>query len=588
MSIYLKNGKIKNIMVELKEKKEETDMKKILCVIFSALMIFGSVLAAAAKKEEKLKITVTTDTHLQAVESNPLPAMTEETTEFTEGMIDRELYYYAAQQGQMNYESKAIIKSMLKDFENSDSRCLLIAGDLTNGKRNSHLEMAQLLKETEENCGKKIFVIVGNHDCAKESSEEKIDLAEFKRIYADFGFTDALEVREESASYTADLDDEYRLIAIDSCVYGEDDGEIDDAELEWIENQAVKAKADGKKIIAMMHHSILPHFYVQPMIDGYAGLAEKFSDCGINFVLTGHIHANDISSAKTKNGRTLYDVQTGSLITSPNAYREIEMSGEKFDITAKYVTEVDTADLPEGYNDSQKERISSDFSGYAKDIFASGICRWLNRYIGSAGKLGKTLKLEKGSFGYNLLDGILKNVGNALNTPIYDDGQTPDKLDSIEEIARAGGAELPQSGYEMPYQLAAKVYSAFYAGDEEKQLANGETELLFLCLKAVILQALNDLAFKDINAFAESIGLNTKDIAVSFKAKIYYSDLLAAKLAEALIVSLTAGLTSDLSDPADLNVTINLAESVPVLIPLSFFEKILYFFKAFIAAFKNL
>lgn len=563
-------------------------MKKFLCVIMSMLLIFGTVSAAMAAETDKLKITVAADTHLQAVEGNPLPEMNDETTEFTEGMIDRELYYYAAQQGQMNYESKAIIKSMLKAFENSDSRYLLIAGDLTNGKRNSHLEMAQLLKDTEERSGKSIFVIVGNHDCAKESTQERIDLAEFKQIYADFGFSEAIVVRSESASYTAELNDEYRLLAIDSCVYGADDGEVDKAEIEWIEEQAKKAKDDGKKVIAMMHHSILPHFYVQPMIDNYGKLADTFSNCGINLVFTGHIHANDISSAKAKNGKTLYDVQTGSLITSPNAYREIEMSGEKFNISTKYVTSVDTNDLSEGYNESQIERINTDFVGYSKDIFSSGICRWLNRYIGSAGKLGKTLKLQKGSFGYNLLDGILKNVGNALNTPIYDNGETPDKLDSIEEIAKKGGVDLPKSEFIMPYQLAAKVYSAFYAGDEAVQLANGETDLLFLCLKAVILQALNDLAFKDINALAEEIGLNTKDIAVSLKAKIYYSDLLATRLAQALIVSLTDGLTSDLSDPADLNVTVDLSQTVEVLVPLTFFEKLLYFFKAFIAAFKAL
>lgn len=563
-------------------------MKKILCAVMAMLLVFGSVSVASARETDKLKITVAADTHLQALEGNSLPKMNEETTEFTEGMIDRELYYYAAQQGQMNYESNAIIKAMLKNFENSDSSYLLIAGDLTNGKRNSHLEMAQLLRECEERSGKRIFVIVGNHDCAKESTNERINLAEFKQIYADFGFSDALAVRSDSASYVADLNDEYRLFAIDSCIYGADDGEVDKAELEWVEEQADKAKTDGKKIIAMMHHSILPHFYVQPMIAGYEKLVDTFSNCGINFVLTGHIHANDISSARAKNGKTLYDVQTGSLITSPNAYREIEMSGEKFNISTKYVTSVDTNNLSAGYNESQIERINSDFSGYSRDIFSSGICRWLNRYIGSAGKLGKTLKLQKGSFGYNLLDGILKNVGNALNTPIYDNGETPDKLDSIEEIAKKGGVDLPKSEFIMPYQLAAKVYSAFYAGDEEKQLENGETDLLFLCLKAVILQTLNDLAFKDINDLGEAIGLNMRDAQLSAKAKLYYSDLLATKLAQALIVSLTEGLTSDLSDPADLNVTVDLSQSVDVLIPLTFFEKLIAFFKAFIAAFKAL
>ncbi len=561
-------------------------MKKILSIVMCACVILSTLVFAGAIRDDGIKFTVASDTHLQALEGSVLPEMNEENAEYSEGMLNREEFYYAAQQGQMNYESTAIIKSMLADFAASDSDILLIAGDLTNGKRQSHLEMAQLLKNVEQS-GKRVYVINGNHDCDEEKDDIYIDADEFKTIYADFGFNEALERDENSASYTADLSDKYRLIAIDSCIYGKDDGEITDAKLEWITAQAKKAESDGKQLVAMMHHSLLPHFYVQPMIKKYSKFADKFSELGINVVLTGHIHANDISSAVAKNGKTIYDIQTGSLITAPNAYREITLSASSADVKTKYVAKIDAADLPSGYSVQQLERISTDFTGYASDIFEAGVCRWLNRYIGSAGKVGKMLKLEKGSKGYALVDKIMKNIGNALNMPIYDDGSTPGKLDSIQEIARAGGSDIPQSDYIMPYQLAAKVMGSFYAGDEEKQLEAGELDILFLCIKSVLAQALTDLGFGDFNSLCESLlGVSAEKAMVSAKSRAFYSDKLAIKLAHALIISLTDGLTSDLSEPADLNVTLDLSIRAQNTVPLTFFEKLIYFFKLFISTLK--
>lgn len=559
---------------------------KLLSVILSICIIAGSASVISSAAEKSISFTVTTDTHLQAKANSSVPEQNAESEVNTEGMIDKDIFYYAAQQGQMNYESTAIIKSMLRNFEESDDEILLIAGDLTDGKRNSHLEMAQLLKETEQRSGKRILITVGNHDCDEKSDDVYIDINEFKEIYHDFGFDEAADTLDGTASYTAELSDGYRLIAIDSCIYGKDDGEINSKTLDWIKAEAEKAKADGVIPVAMMHHSILPHYYVQPMIGGYSSTADKLADMGINFVLTGHIHANDISSAVSKKGNMIYDVQTGSLITAPNAYKRVTLTGTKADIKTDYVTEIDTNDLPGGYSDAQLARINEDFSKYSEDFFEAGVCRWLNRYIGSADKLGKTLKLEKGSWAFNVLDKLLRNIGNALNTPIYDDGSTPGTADSIEEIAANAGFEIPASRYAMPYQAAARIMSAFFFGDEEKQLAGGETELLFACLKAVLAQALTDIAVKDAAELLFSVtGINIRDAIVGAKAKFYYSDLLAARLAEALILTLTDGLTSDLSAPSDLETSFDFAvRASEELVPLGFFEKILNFFRMLLAA----
>jgi len=41
---------------------------------------------------------------------------------------------------------------------------------------------------------------------------------------------------------------------------------------------------------------------------------------GIRLIFTGHYHANDIVEF-TNDGKTLYDIQTGSLVTPPYSYR---------------------------------------------------------------------------------------------------------------------------------------------------------------------------------------------------------------------------------------------------------------------------
>lgn len=559
--------------------------KRIISFLMCSVLLLASIPVFSFAENEALKLTVTTDTHLYWGEDYSSVPENDETFRYTAGMLDEDLFYYATTQGQMNYESSAIMKSMLRSFEESDSDILLIAGDLTNGFRTSHNKMAELLKEVESK-GKKVFVTVGNHDCSKASDEKYIDIEEFKDIYADFGFNEALYKDTSSASYSVDLSDDYRLLAIDSCIYGEDNGKIDSSVLSWIEEQVKIAKADGKHLIAMMHHSLLNHFYVQPMIKNSTSVAEKFADWGIKFVFTGHIHANDISSAETKKGNVVYDIQTGSLISSPNAYRYVTVDETKFDIQSRFVTKIDKNDLPGGYSAEQFERITTDFPSYADSYFEAGVCCWLNRYIGSAGKVGKMLKLKEDSKAYAALDSLMLNIGDALNTPIYEkdaNGRT-----SIEALAKSAGFTIPESRFTMPYQAAASIMGSFFKGDEETILSADDVDVLFSCIKAVLAESVKNIMFGSkistaFDSLAKKVtGISPKNSCESTLLKINYADNLATKLADALILTLTDGLTKDLSSPADVNVTLDSfdgisKESTPL--PLSTFGKILQFFR---------
>ncbi|MBP9988960.1 MAG: metallophosphoesterase [Ruminococcus sp.] len=565
-------------------------LRKTLSILLCLSMLAGVVAIESFAGEESLKITVSSDTHFQcrADVGNLDPAQIEAAEK--EGLLNSEIYYHASFQGQMNHESEALARAMLDDFAKSDSEYLLIAGDLTGGKRQSHNEFAKMLKETEEKCGKQIFVVCGNHDCDDDNYDKNISVDEFMQIYQDFGYNEALYRHDNSASYAVDLSDEYRLLAIDSCIYGKDDGQITDSVLEWVEQQAEQAEKDGKHLVAMMHHSLLSHFKVQPMFKNSSSVAEKFAQWGIKIVFTGHIHANDASMARSENGKTIYDIQTGSLITSPNAYREVEFTDEEISVTSKFVAEIDTKYLPDGFNEKQLELIKTDFPAYSYGYFEAGICRWLNKYIGSAGKVGKLMKLDVNSKEYAFVDSIMKNVGEALNLPIYDDGSTPDTVDSIEEIAGLTGNEIPESNYTRLYQLAARVMNGFYHGDEAESVKTTEFPLLYACLKAVLARSVANLVFgNDINSIInDCFGVNLYDKTLTEVASFNFANTVADKILEATLLTVCDGFVGDFSEPSDINFTVQgygVNETAQKTVPLTIFEKIFAFIKYFL---KNL
>lgn len=552
-------------------------MKKIISVLLCICLMMSAMCISSFGAERKLKITVTTDTHYQsAFDNGELSA--QKNNEYTNGMLNSDLYYYATVQGQMNFESKAIISEFLNEFIASDSEYLLIAGDLTCGKRTSHLEFARMLKDAEEKSGKEIFVINGNHDCVKESTEDKIDVNEFKEIYADFGYNQASSLEETSASYTAELGDGYRLLAVDSCIYGEDDGQITGSVYSFIAEQVAKAETDGKQLVTMMHHSILPHYYLQPMLDDYMKYAESFADMGLKCVFTGHIHANDISMSKTKSGKILYDVQTGSLIAYPNAYREVTLS-DKINIESKYITKIDTALLQDGYTDEQLSVLTDDFSTYSEQFFEAGVCRWMNRYIGSAWKVGRLLKVKEGSTAYAVLDKIMNQVGDALTLPLYDNG-TPE-IDSYEEILAQSGKKMPETRYTKLYQPASKIMSGFFHGDEN---STSEVDLLVKCLECAIKQAVVNLSVpkSSLIDIAEKVcNVDIPQTAIKTLSRVSIADTIAQTVANALVASLADGFVTDYSEPSDINVTLDFESGTfTKKAELTMFEKILTFFKS--------
>lgn len=534
-------------------------MKRLIIFALTLCMIFCSISIAFAN-ENQLSLVIAADTHFVPSDSLGDVSLVKNT--------DSELFGHATTQGQQTYESEAILTSFLNEFIASQSDILLIAGDLTNGKRNSHINLARHLKNAESH-GKRVFVINGNHDIAAVSSEDKIDYTEFKEIYKDFGYSEALALDESSCSYTVKLDEKHRLLAIDSCEYGKDEGKIISSRLSFINEQIKAAKNDGVELIAMMHHSALKHYNLQKLSDIAGSSADSFAKLlaksGIRLIFTGHIHGNDISSVKD-NDSTLYDVMTGSLITYPNSYRKVTIS-DKTEISTDYITEIDTSLLPAGYNDSQLQLISNDYPSYSRGYLTFGMKFWMDRNLGSSYKIRRMLDLDIDSSANKQIDSFMAKLGDAINLPIYGEEN------SLEATAKAFGGSIPKSDYSYVYEIVGTVVAHWYQGDETDK--SQEIDLLISCVKYILADFLGSLSDTSRKSLEGAFNID-------FPSKDYVK--LADGILRAILKPVLRGITGDLTAPGDVNIIIEHTQTATKKSILQiFFDRLLSFLQKALA-----
>jgi hypothetical protein len=134
------------------------------------------------------------------------------------------------------------------------------------------------------------------------------------------------------------------VLALDSCKWrenktGEDPitgGKIYDETLIWIDAVLKKASQENKAVIVTLHHGIMEHypsnkkFYPEYLVDNYQIVAEKLAKAGVQLVFTGHFHAQDITAMTFGSpGNTIFDIETGSLVTAPCPYRIVELTEDQ-------------------------------------------------------------------------------------------------------------------------------------------------------------------------------------------------------------------------------------------------------------------
>jgi hypothetical protein len=274
--------------------------------------------------------------------------------------------------------SDEIVDAFIEAINNQNPDVLVLCGDLTNnGAEISHTALVEKLKRI--NSSVRIFVVPGNHDIGSENNYifpdmgepvkiESVTKEQFCGIYSDFGYKGSESYAPDSLSYTVNLNEQFKLLAIDSNNYNNrfpeinpDTGAISTITLNWIKEEAAKAHSENRRIIAFMHHPLMEHFPMLELLfpdfimNQSRRILKTFSHSGINIILTGHHHANSIVS-KLCDGHRVFDIQTSALTSFPIAYRTLELENQKIKINSNYLK------IEMKINDEQFEKYAYNFT----------------------------------------------------------------------------------------------------------------------------------------------------------------------------------------------------------------------------------
>ena len=396
------------------------------------------------------------------------------------------IFGYANRRAAMENESRYIIDEFLNQCaENDKIDFVLIPGDISNEGRavkQQHLEIVEKFRKFEEESGKQIYVINGNHDAGKGEKEGETSLEDFREIYYEFGFSEALSTMEGNLSYTADLNEKYRLIAADSCDINRSTGDgMTEDRVEWVINEAEKAISEGKYPILMMHHNLLDHMPVQSVLSkdfiirNHLSVAEKFANAGIKLVFTGHEHCSDANTYTSTKGKQITDFATTALTMYPLQYRIMELSDESIYYDIATIEKIDTENLKDdvvGYTDAHIEEMNKGMNAYAKQFLKNGVEWRLER-----GFQDEQLGIDKGAFYYDLVRKAVDALNDILNTPLYGEG-------GVQEMALQKGIIIPDSEYVDGWDVATELVAAHYAGEENYPLMEKDVTILLrtMCL----------------------------------------------------------------------------------------------------------
>lgn len=500
-------------------------MKKIISVFLSAVLLITTLTAGfaafAQEPEFDMSFAVASDLHYN------LPR------EELEGPIDHEIYWYANRRAAMEDESGFIIDEFLRQAaENDDVEFVLIPGDLADNGRTIHQEhydVAAKLKAFEDSTGKQVYVTPGNHDVGAADIDTKTE--DFKKIYAQFGFDEALYVDDETASYTADLGEKYRLISLDSCdpTKSTEDG-MSIEEVLWVCDEADKAYEDGRYPILMMHHNLLDHMPMQRILSRnfivrfHYTTANLFANHGIKLVFTGHEHCSDVTSFTSTSGNKIYDFANTSLTMYPLQYRMIYLNDNHIRYEAKTIDSIDLDALTStvnGYTDEHLALMEAGLNDYAKGFLKAGVEYRLELSL-SREKLGIDEDAFYADLVFTAVDGLLE----LLNMPLYGEG-------GVQELAKEYNIDIPDSEYETGWDLATELVSYHYAGEEPFDLYSTEVTIL---LRTVAL-----ILYDDLSTVGDEIFLSAANDLLS---KIGLTDSMMkdlTKLGTDIFGSVTAG-----------------------------------------------
>ena len=548
-------------------------MKKIISVLLALTMVFSmGILGVSAEEANELKVTVANDLHY----SHDYKSTSTNTIYTTD-------YANKVSTGQLRLENELIIDEFLTRVQGD---VLLIPGDITdNGTEAEHAYMAAKLEAFEAATGKKVFLIPGNHDYMQHRGG-KMNAEKMKENYFALCYGEAITVDTETASYVADLDGGYRLLAIDATTKPGGNQNLDERLYSWIEAQLKAAKAEGKKVIAISHYNLLEHLIMMDKI--HAGsvltssleLPELFAQYNVKYTFTGHTHEHDITSYKGSNGNTIYDVVTTTINAYPCSYREV-VFGEKVKFETKYIEKIDTASLKGKITDATYALATENFPEYTYNMFIEGMKPVVLGFV-TTDKVTSMLGIDKEAEIYSTIDALVARLNELIGMPLYKADEAEEGK-SIESIIAKYDLTLPATEYKDVITFAEDIYLTHIVGDESYSILTQEYSMLVSTFTGIFNYLLADVSATEYaQVMTYACSFLGADIPVDFfkyagsgVAKAQGIDIFVTAVASPVLLL----ITTDEGTP-DNNVTLEgYGAEYEQEAELSFFDKIIRFFK---------
>lgn len=465
-------------------------LKKSLSIILSLTLVLCSclVLTASAKNNsDEFGFAVASDTHYVH------PVKQAGTTLADEGWVTT----FNSESESLTNQSGFIIDEFLKECaENPKCQFVLITGDLATHGRDyvsEHEAVAAKFRKFEKETGKQVYVINGNHDNAKDMP---VDHKKFTEIYHEFGYDEALSTDEGTCSYSANLNDEYTLVALDTC---DERYRVvpnnDITRMDWAVKQIKAAKKQGKKVIMIMHHNLLEHNPFQKLNEknyvvntpySFAGL---LADLGVKLVFSGHTHCNNVKSYTSFLGNTIYDFSMSSLGNFPAEYKYFNVTDSKISYETKKINHIDADKLAEvckGFSNEALEMMKNNLQAYTWSMSYREYSEDLRENISP-----EMLGVEESSALYAKLKPVTDTIKEMSDTPIYGKG-------GIQEQAAAYGLEIPDSEYKTLNDAMTLAILRCKIGDKRYNLNSNDFTVLIRLLAFTVRKSIAATADSDI------------------------------------------------------------------------------------------
>ncbi|MGX7201457.1 hypothetical protein BCR22_01540 [Enterococcus plantarum] len=339
---------------------------------------------------------------------------------------------------------------------------LVITGDLTlNGEKISAEKLAEQLKQLTKE-GIKVFVIPGNHDVndgwarrfveEKQEKTESISIADFKEIFADFGYQNAMNYDKNSLSYSVAVNQTYNFLFLDSNIYPDDKqpqtrpttgGTIRGKTMKWVKKQLEIAKQEKKKTLVFVHHNVFAHNKLLSsgfVLNNAKEFKQLLVDYQVPIVFSGHIHAQDIMS-ETIDEHQLTEIASSSFSIAPQGYGVVNLKNDSFEYQKlenahsvseikeypQYIKERFIKDgehlgysqlIDAGLSDSKDLDIAAEFVGRVNYRFFSG-----NDFI-----TDKEVEKIKAEMGYQIISKNSTFLKEYIDSIIQDTNQNDNRL----------------------------------------------------------------------------------------------------------------------------------------------------------------